>query len=138
MREGGAGDTGIIRGSRTQHPHPQHLSLPFHNTALISLLPLHTETFECGGKSLGGPFQWQVKGLHPQTPKIVPLKKTLHPSLSFHLRRRQLSLGSTTLERGKNHHLPASPTHTLAVTKTPAPNSGGQSEELIGQHPPNG
>lgn len=33
VREWGAEDTGIIGGSRAQHPQPQHLSLPFHTTA---------------------------------------------------------------------------------------------------------
>lgn len=39
-------------------------------------------------------------------------------------------MGTTALERDKDPHLPASPIHTLAVTNTPALNSGGQSEEL--------
>lgn len=62
-------------------------------------------------------------------PKIVPFKKTLDPSsITSPKEKTGLSLGSTTLERGKNTHLPASPTHTLAVTSTPNPEFRGGSQ----------
>lgn len=102
-----------------------------------------------GGEFGDTPPQWQVKGLYPQTPKTVPFKKVRSfchftqegnslQSLSFSLSP-PLFLGSTALEKGKDPHHPASPTHILAVTSTPTLNTGGQSEELGsdgGQHPP--
>lgn len=126
MREGGAGDTGIIWGGLEHStPTPSISPYPFIPQLRSPRSPSTQKPWGGGRKSSRGPLQWQVKGLHPQTPKIVPFSKNETLPLSLHLRRRQLSLGLTALERGKNPHLPASPIHTLAVSSTPALNSEG-------------
>lgn len=79
---------------------------------------------------MGVPSSGRLREFTLRPLKLCHLKRYQTVPLSLHLRGRQLSLGLTALERGKNPHLPASPICILAVTSTPALNSEGQSEEL--------
>ena len=61
-------------------PTPESLPTLSHHSLDLPAPPPH-KNLKCGEKKeFGGPLQWQVKGIHPQTPKIVPFKKTLDHS----------------------------------------------------------
>lgn len=137
--EGRQGTLGSYGVSRTQHPHPQHLSYPFTHHNLDLPAPPPHRTPGMWEEEIGGPLQWQVKGLHTEPLKLCHLK-TLDlgsitspnegTALSVCTLSLALSLGPVAMERDKNPHHPASPIYTLAVTSTPTLNTGGQSEEL--------